>query len=89
MSDKTFEVVIDEHYCKGCALCIEFCPAGKLYIQEKPTKLGVQPAAAKPDVNCTGCSQCAIICPDAAIRLCRVEFVCDTAPDDSRQASDE
>lgn len=73
MSEKTFEVIIKQRYCKGCGLCVEFCPQGKLFIRRKPNKLGVQTAAVDPAVDCTGCRQCVIICPDAAIELRRFE----------------
>ncbi len=73
MSDKRFEVAILTRFCKGCGLCVEFCPEGKLYIEQKPDMRGIQAAAVRADVDCTGCLQCATICPDAAIQIVRVE----------------
>jgi len=73
--DRRFEVHVLTDYCKGCGLCVEFCDQGKLYIQQQPDKRGIQPAAVRPDVECTGCLKCAVICPDAAIEVVRVEDV--------------
>ena len=69
MSDKAFRVVVLEQFCKGCALCVEFCGQGKLYIRQTPNEHGIQTAAVRPEIDCTGCRKCAIICPDAAIEI--------------------
>jgi len=73
MSHRTFEVVVLDEFCKGCGLCVEFCTEGKLYIQQTPNKQGIQTAAVHSEIDCTGCRKCAIICPDAAIEISRVE----------------
>ncbi len=72
MSDRTFEIRILPQYCKGCALCVEACGEGKLYINPRPDRQGVQKVAAREEVDCTGCLKCATICPDAAIEIYRV-----------------
>ncbi len=74
MSDKSGrskEVVVEvlDHLCKGCGLCVEVCERGKLELADTPNKQGVQPAVVKPGVDCTGCCDCATICPDAAIEI--------------------
>jgi len=69
MSRKRFEVTILTEFCKGCGLCVEFCEQGKLYIEPRPDRRGVLVAAARPEVDCTGCRNCATMCPDAAIRI--------------------
>jgi 2-oxoglutarate ferredoxin oxidoreductase subunit delta len=73
MSGRTFEIVVLEGFCKGCGLCVEFCEQGKLYVQQKPNKEGIQTAAVRAEVRCSGCRKCAIICPDAAIEISRIE----------------
>jgi len=72
MSEREYEIVVDAVYCKGCGLCVEFCPQGKFSLAEEPNKHGVRVAVVDPDVRCTGCRQCAMICPDAAVRICRL-----------------
>ena len=73
MSSKRFEVVILERFCKGCGLCVEFCEQGKLAIDARPNRQGVQPAVVRPEVDCTGCLRCATVCPDAAVEVLRIE----------------
>jgi 2-oxoglutarate ferredoxin oxidoreductase subunit delta len=66
---KTYEIVIQGEYCKGCGLCARFCPLGKLSLSEQPDRRGVKVARVDACVDCTGCQQCVIICPDAAIEM--------------------
>jgi 2-oxoglutarate ferredoxin oxidoreductase subunit delta len=70
---KRFEVRVLARFCKGCGLCVEFCEQGKLYIRAEPNKQGIQTAAVRPDVECTGCMKCAVICPDAAVELTHIQ----------------
>jgi 2-oxoglutarate ferredoxin oxidoreductase subunit delta len=73
MSDERYDVVILPEYCKGCGLCIELCPVRKLRINPAPNSDGIQAAEATGEADCVGCRQCAIICPDAAVRIVRIE----------------
>ncbi|NLW50624.1 MAG: 4Fe-4S dicluster domain-containing protein [Candidatus Brocadiaceae bacterium] len=72
MTDRRFEVIILERYCKGCGLCVAFCEHGKLVIDPRPNKRGVQAAVVQPDVECTGCLRCTAVCPDAAVEVFRI-----------------
>ena len=69
MSDKPFEITIEERFCKGCGLCVDTCAQGKLHLKEKPDRRGIRTAAVRAQADCTGCLQCATICPDAAIEI--------------------
>ncbi len=82
---RLFQVTVLSRYCKGCGLCVEFCRQGKLTIQEKPNRQGIRTAAAKPDVECTGCMRCALMCPDAAIELIRLD---ETSPVEAQAETD-
>ncbi len=73
MSDKTYEVVITERFCKGCRLCVEVCPQGKLAMSAEPDPRGIQTAFVVPKAICTGCRQCTTVCPDVAISLYCIE----------------
>ena len=66
---KKNEVIILTEYCKGCGLCIEVCPEGKLYMLETPNRDGVMTAAVREEADCTACLRCATMCPDAAIEV--------------------
>lgn len=66
------KIVIDEEYCKGCALCISFCPQKSIHIANSISKAGYHPAEfCDPGRKCTGCTLCAIMCPEAAITVYR------------------
>ncbi|MBM3189431.1 MAG: 4Fe-4S dicluster domain-containing protein [Chloroflexi bacterium] len=50
-------------WCKGCGLCIAFCP--KQVFDEGDDN---RPIVARPE-NCIGCEWCEIHCPDFAISV--------------------
>ncbi|MCL1829990.1 MAG: 4Fe-4S binding protein [Oscillospiraceae bacterium] len=61
---------IDEGRCQGCALCFEFCSNKVIAIAtETLNAKGYHPAVVVSPENCTGCSVCALVCPDVAITV--------------------
>lgn len=64
-------IEIDTESCKGCQICIAFCPKHALEISIRLNAAGYQPAAFKADQECTGCAICAVVCPEAAIEVYR------------------
>ena len=65
------EVHVFDNWCKGCSLCIEFCPSGVLVLG-----LDNRPKPIYPE-KCTACRWCELHCPDFAI------FVTDIDPESS------
>lgn len=65
-------VQIDVETCKGCELCIEACPQGSLQLSKDINALGYHYAVLVQD-NCTGCVNCALVCPDAVITVYRTK----------------
>jgi 2-oxoglutarate ferredoxin oxidoreductase subunit delta len=65
-------VQFDIDTCKGCELCIEACPQESLQLSPGINKLGYHYAVLIKD-NCTGCINCALVCPDAVITVYREE----------------
>lgn len=55
--------IIKGEWCKGCGICVEFCPKDALVLDEKE-----KAHLAHPD-NCNGCGMCELRCPDLAIEL--------------------
>jgi 2-oxoglutarate ferredoxin oxidoreductase subunit delta len=48
-------------WCKGCRICVEFCPTGVLAFNDED-----RPVVAHPE-KCTACHWCDTHCPDLAI----------------------
>lgn len=67
------KLIIDEDYCKGCGLCVIACPLELITVGKKVNKQGYPLAQISDDVQeeCTACSACARMCPDAAISVYR------------------
>lgn len=65
-------IVIDEERCKGCGLCIEVCPAHILQLaQDHFNPKGYRPVEVTTIGACTGCANCAVICPDVVFTVYR------------------
>jgi 2-oxoglutarate ferredoxin oxidoreductase subunit delta len=64
------EVTFDEALCKGCGLCIYFCPRG--CIEMSKDKWGAQGNLLPLFIDaekCNTCTICARMCPDLAIAV--------------------
>jgi 2-oxoglutarate ferredoxin oxidoreductase subunit delta len=64
------KVIIDIQKCKGCELCIESCKEDTLKLSKEINNLGYRYAVVVND-ECTGCVNCALICPDGVIKVYR------------------
>ncbi|MFA5118769.1 MAG: 4Fe-4S binding protein [Candidatus Omnitrophota bacterium] len=63
------KITIDKNRCKGCLLCIRFCPKGSLLVDEDLNARGIRPVKFKDDAECLGCMMCALMCPDCCIEV--------------------
>jgi 2-oxoglutarate ferredoxin oxidoreductase subunit delta len=63
-------VELDIEICKGCELCIDACPQESLALSREINSQGYHYAVLVKD-NCTGCINCALVCPDAVITVYR------------------
>ena len=60
------KLVIDPEWCKGCGICVAFCPGNALeLIGEK--------VCLREDGECVLCGMCEMRCPDYAIYLENLE----------------
>ena len=62
-------VKIDREKCKGCMLCVRFCPFRVLEAAQEVNKRGTKYAVAAHPDKCTGCGVCYIMCPDCAVEI--------------------
>lgn len=65
-------IEVNENYCKGCALCVDACPVGIIALDtDRINAKGYHPAYLTDQPSCTGCTSCALMCPDMAITVYR------------------
>jgi 2-oxoglutarate ferredoxin oxidoreductase subunit delta len=57
------ELAIDREWCKGCGICVAFCPKEVLVLDEQGKACWVHPD------KCKNCGLCELRCPDIAIEL--------------------
>lgn len=65
-------VKFDIETCKGCELCIDACPQESIALSKEINSIGYHYAVLIQD-NCTGCINCALVCPDAVITVYRAK----------------
>jgi 2-oxoglutarate ferredoxin oxidoreductase subunit delta len=63
-------VEIDIQQCKGCELCTTACKEHALRLSDTINIKGYRYIVANNDL-CTGCVNCALVCPDAVITVYR------------------
>jgi 2-oxoglutarate ferredoxin oxidoreductase subunit delta len=64
-------IEISQELCKGCELCVSFCPKRLISTSNKLNASGYLPAVFKDNGECTGCAVCALVCPEVAIEVYR------------------
>ncbi len=70
-------ISIEEEICKGCELCVKFCPKELIRMSSRFNSKGYLVSEFIEDFDeneqrlCTGCGMCAKICPDVAIKVWR------------------
>ena len=65
------KIVIAREFCKGCEICVSFCPAKALSLSAEMNAGGYPTASCTNPEGCTGCAVCATVCPEAAIEVYR------------------
>ena len=70
MSKINGHVKIEIENCKGCEICVNECPQDSLEMSTNINKNGYHYAVLIND-TCTGCTNCALVCPEAIITVYR------------------
>ena len=69
--DMKGSISISQELCKGCEICISFCPKKTISRSDKFNAAGYFPAVFDDNSECTGCAVCALVCPEVAIEVYR------------------
>jgi 2-oxoglutarate ferredoxin oxidoreductase subunit delta len=64
-------IEVDQELCKGCQICISFCPKDAISTSDKLNASGYLPVFLNDSGQCTGCAICALVCPEVAIEVYR------------------
>ena len=72
---KKGKIVVHKELCKGCGLCVAFCPQNVMTVSDTLNQMGYSPAKwlgkGNKGKTCVACATCATMCPDAAIEVYR------------------
>ena len=60
-------IFIDELFCKGCGICVHYCPQHVLEISNRVNRRGYYIPRVIDEEECTYCRTCDLFCPDFAI----------------------
>jgi 2-oxoglutarate ferredoxin oxidoreductase subunit delta len=60
-------IAINENLCKGCEICIEFCPLEVFEKSDNLNRKGYYIPNVIAKNKCNGCRLCELLCPDLAI----------------------
>lgn len=63
MVKKVKKLHINRDWCKGCGICVRFCPKHVLELDEQGKVMVTHPE------DCIGCKLCEMRCPDLSISV--------------------
>jgi 2-oxoglutarate ferredoxin oxidoreductase subunit delta len=58
--------------CKGCQLCVTYCPRGVLEMSSLFNAKGYHPPQVSDSQHCVACGLCEMLCPEFAIYVLEV-----------------
>lgn len=56
-------VAVNKKWCKGCGICVAFCPKKTLELDREDKAFQIRPE------DCIRCGMCMLYCPDLALEL--------------------
>jgi 2-oxoglutarate ferredoxin oxidoreductase subunit delta len=72
-NDNKSKVRIELSLCKGCGICIKFCPKKIFHKSKKTTEKGIEIPDIINGSECIECGICELLCPELAIDVAKGE----------------
>jgi 2-oxoglutarate ferredoxin oxidoreductase subunit delta len=69
----SYHISINKDRCKGCSLCVNFCPVKILQLGESSNLMGYRNVVCLDEGKCIGCQSCVRMCPDCVIGITKDE----------------
>ncbi len=63
------KVKINKKRCKGCQLCVLFCPKKNIKTDTVFNEKGILTVTVVDEAACSGCGLCFQVCPDVCIDI--------------------
>ena len=63
------KITIDTSRCKGCLLCVKYCPKNCLGVSDIPDAHGINVVKLIDESACISCRNCELICPESCIKV--------------------
>ena len=63
------KIAVNADYCKGCLICVAYCPKKVLRPSKSINSKGYTLPEAVEVEKCTECGMCETVCPDFAIAV--------------------
>ena len=68
-------IVVDFEKCKRCEIFVVSCPTDVIEMTKEVNAKGYHFAYTAKPGDCTGCANCAIVCPDGVITVYKMKIV--------------
>ena len=62
-------IIVDDTLCKGCNICVEYCPLDVFEVSTEINRRGYYVPVPVKEKECVDCRLCELLCPEFAITI--------------------